>query len=114
MKIGVLALQGAVAEHIRSFEEAGAEAVAVKRTEQLEELRGLLFRAERARRSVSLCGNMDLWMRLRIFQRRVSRYLALVRVLSSLLTISKDKRKPFGTDGYDGGAECFWPPAGKL
>ncbi|MCR2807873.1 pyridoxal 5'-phosphate synthase glutaminase subunit PdxT [Paenibacillus soyae] len=43
MKIGVLALQGAVAEHIRSLEAAGAEAVAVKRVEQLDELNGLVI-----------------------------------------------------------------------
>ncbi|MGM0884527.1 MAG: pyridoxal 5'-phosphate synthase glutaminase subunit PdxT [Bacillota bacterium] len=43
MKIGVLALQGAVAEHIRSLEAAGAEAVAVKRVEQLKELQGLVI-----------------------------------------------------------------------
>ncbi|WP_041854636.1 pyridoxal 5'-phosphate synthase glutaminase subunit PdxT [Thermobacillus composti] len=43
MKIGVLALQGAVAEHIRSLQQAGAEAVAVKRVEQLSELHGLVI-----------------------------------------------------------------------
>jgi len=43
MKIGVLALQGAVAEHIRSLEAAGAEAFAVKRIEQLDELDGLVI-----------------------------------------------------------------------
>lgn len=43
MKIGVLALQGAVAEHIRSLEAAGAEAIAVKRVEQLDELNGLVI-----------------------------------------------------------------------
>ncbi|MCM3635305.1 MULTISPECIES: pyridoxal 5'-phosphate synthase glutaminase subunit PdxT [Paenibacillus] len=43
MKIGVLALQGAVAEHIRSLEAVGAEAVAVKRIEQLEQLDGLVI-----------------------------------------------------------------------
>ncbi|MFF2890793.1 pyridoxal 5'-phosphate synthase glutaminase subunit PdxT [Paenibacillus sp. NPDC057967] len=43
MKIGVLALQGAVAEHIRSLEAAGAEAVAIKRVEQLDELHGLVI-----------------------------------------------------------------------
>jgi pyridoxal 5'-phosphate synthase pdxT subunit len=43
MKIGVLALQGAVAEHIRSLEAAGAEAVTVKRVEQLDELNGLVI-----------------------------------------------------------------------
>jgi 5'-phosphate synthase pdxT subunit len=43
MKIGVLALQGAVAEHIRSLKAAGAEAVAVKRVEELDELQGLVI-----------------------------------------------------------------------
>ncbi|MCM3703578.1 pyridoxal 5'-phosphate synthase glutaminase subunit PdxT [Paenibacillus macerans] len=43
MKVGVLALQGAVAEHIRSLESAGAEGMAVKRTEQLGELDGLII-----------------------------------------------------------------------
>ncbi|BAU26260.1 5'-phosphate synthase pdxT subunit [Aneurinibacillus soli] len=43
MKIGVLALQGAVAEHIRLLEKAGAEAVAVKKTEQLAEIDGLVL-----------------------------------------------------------------------
>lgn len=43
MKVGVLALQGAVAEHMRSLEAVGAEAVAVKRVEQLDELDGLII-----------------------------------------------------------------------
>lgn len=43
MKVGVLALQGAVAEHIRSIEQAGAIGVIVKRVEQLDELDGLII-----------------------------------------------------------------------
>lgn len=43
MRIGVLALQGAVAEHMRSLELAGAETVAVKRVEQLDELDGIVI-----------------------------------------------------------------------
>ena len=43
MKIGVLALQGAVAEHIRLLEKSGAEAIAVKKVSQLEEINGLVF-----------------------------------------------------------------------
>lgn len=41
--IGVLALQGAVEEHIRSLRRIGAEAVPVKRVEQLGELHGLVI-----------------------------------------------------------------------
>ncbi|GJM77366.1 hypothetical protein HMSSN036_95820 [Paenibacillus macerans] len=53
MKVGVLALQGAVAEHIRSLESAGASGTAVKRTEQLSELDGLIIPGAKARRSAN-------------------------------------------------------------
>ncbi|GAA3412952.1 pyridoxal 5'-phosphate synthase glutaminase subunit PdxT [Paenibacillus hodogayensis] len=43
MRIGVLALQGAVAEHIKMIEAAGAEGVVVKRTEQLADLDGIII-----------------------------------------------------------------------
>jgi len=43
IKIGVLALQGAVREHIKSLEACRVEAVAVKRKEELEELDGLIL-----------------------------------------------------------------------
>lgn len=42
-KVGVLALQGAVAEHIRLLEKAGAQVVAVKKVQQLEEIDGLVI-----------------------------------------------------------------------
>jgi len=43
MKIGVLALQGAVSEHVRMLELAGATASAVKKVEELEDLHGLVI-----------------------------------------------------------------------
>jgi 5'-phosphate synthase pdxT subunit len=43
MKIGVLALQGAVAEHIRSIEQAGAAAVPIKKVEQLDDIDGIVL-----------------------------------------------------------------------
>ncbi|MFE5324197.1 pyridoxal 5'-phosphate synthase glutaminase subunit PdxT [Paenibacillus sp. NPDC056579] len=43
MKIGVLALQGAVAEHIKLIEKAGGEGVVVKKTEQLDEVDGMII-----------------------------------------------------------------------
>lgn len=43
LKIGVLALQGAVAEHLRMIKDLGEEAVAVKRVEQLDELDGIII-----------------------------------------------------------------------
>lgn len=43
ISVGVLDLQGAVSEHLRSLEKGGARAVAVKRPRDLEELRGLII-----------------------------------------------------------------------
>jgi pyridoxal 5'-phosphate synthase pdxT subunit len=43
VKIGVLALQGAVREHIKSIEECGVEAIAIKRKEELKEVDGLIL-----------------------------------------------------------------------
>ncbi|MFA1819616.1 pyridoxal 5'-phosphate synthase glutaminase subunit PdxT [Virgibacillus oceani] len=41
--IGVLALQGAVREHIRSIEACGAKAMEIKHKEQLSEIEGLIL-----------------------------------------------------------------------
>lgn len=43
MRIGVLALQGAVTEHMVSIGKTGAEGVSIKRTEQLSEVDGLII-----------------------------------------------------------------------
>lgn len=43
VKIGVLGLQGAVREHVRSIEESGAEAIVIKKVEQLKEIDGLIL-----------------------------------------------------------------------
>lgn len=42
-RVGVLALQGDVREHIRILEELGAEALGVKRHEQIEEIDALII-----------------------------------------------------------------------
>jgi len=43
MKIGVLALQGAVAEHVRMMEQAGARAIVIKKQEQLADVDGIII-----------------------------------------------------------------------
>ncbi|MBM7622443.1 5'-phosphate synthase pdxT subunit [Bacillus tianshenii] len=43
VKVGVLGLQGAVREHVRSIEASGAEAIVVKKVEQLAEIDGLII-----------------------------------------------------------------------
>lgn len=43
MNVGVLALQGAVAEHMRCLEAVGANVISVKRVEQLEHVQALVI-----------------------------------------------------------------------
>ncbi|MFK2827221.1 pyridoxal 5'-phosphate synthase glutaminase subunit PdxT [Bacillus sp. B190/17] len=62
VKIGVLGLQGAVREHIRSIEASGAEGVVVKKVEQLEDLDGLILpggESTTMRRLVDIYGFME-------------------------------------------------------
>jgi pyridoxal 5'-phosphate synthase pdxT subunit len=62
VKVGVLALQGAVREHIRSVEESGAEGIAIKKVEQLKEVDGLILpggESTAMRRLIDKYGFMD-------------------------------------------------------
>lgn len=62
VKIGVLALQGAVREHVNSIEVSGAEAVLVKRTEDLVGIDGLILpggESTTMRRLLDLYGMME-------------------------------------------------------
>ncbi len=62
MKIGVLALQGAVREHIKSIEASGAQAIAVKRADDLLEIDGLILpggESTTMRRLIDLYGMME-------------------------------------------------------
>lgn len=43
MRIGVLGLQGAVREHVQAIEACGADAVMVKKVEQLQDIDGLVL-----------------------------------------------------------------------
>jgi 5'-phosphate synthase pdxT subunit len=43
MKVGVLALQGDVREHVRALESAGATAILVKKVADLDEIQGLVL-----------------------------------------------------------------------
>ncbi|WP_019412544.1 pyridoxal 5'-phosphate synthase glutaminase subunit PdxT [Paenisporosarcina sp. TG20] len=62
VKIGVLALQGAVREHIKSIEASGAQAIAVKRADDLLEIDGLILpggESTTMRRLIDLYGMME-------------------------------------------------------
>jgi 5'-phosphate synthase pdxT subunit len=58
--IGVLALQGDVREHVRALTDAGAEAVAVRRAEELDKVDGLVLPGGESTTIVKLARLFDL------------------------------------------------------
>ncbi|RAR39607.1 pyridoxal 5'-phosphate synthase glutaminase subunit PdxT [Paenibacillus sp. MDMC362] len=67
MKVGVLALQGAVAEHIRSITLAGAEGVPIKKVEQLDDIDGLIIPGGESTTIGKLMRKYDFMDAIRLF-----------------------------------------------
>lgn len=67
MKVGVLALQGAVAEHIRSITLAGAEGVPIKKVEQLDGIDGLIIPGGESTTIGKLMRKYDFMDAIRLF-----------------------------------------------
>ncbi|RYI25008.1 pyridoxal 5'-phosphate synthase glutaminase subunit PdxT [Bacillus infantis] len=67
VKVGVLGLQGAVREHVRSIEACGAEAVVIKRREQLAEVDGLIIPGGESTTMRRLIDKYDFMEELRSF-----------------------------------------------
>ena len=65
--IGVLALQGAIEEHIRAIESCGERAIPVKNTEQLAELDGLIIPGGESTTMRKLIDEFELMEPLRQF-----------------------------------------------
>ncbi|MFJ8264303.1 pyridoxal 5'-phosphate synthase glutaminase subunit PdxT [Rummeliibacillus sp. NPDC094406] len=65
--IGVLALQGAVREHIRAIESVGAKAVAIKHKEELEDLDGLVLPGGESTTMRKLIDRYNMMPTLRLF-----------------------------------------------
>jgi 5'-phosphate synthase pdxT subunit len=70
MKIGVLALQGAVAEHLRALQRVGADATAIKKKEQLDEIDGIIIPGGESTTIGKLMRTYDFMDALQEFSRR--------------------------------------------
>jgi 5'-phosphate synthase pdxT subunit len=66
-RVGVLALQGDVREHARALEAAGAEAVAVRRAEELDKVDGLVLPGGESTTMIKLARAFDVLEPLREF-----------------------------------------------
>ncbi len=67
VKIGVLGLQGAVREHIKALDASGAETVVVKRSDQLEDLNGLVIPGGESTTMRRLMDKYDLFDSVKAF-----------------------------------------------
>lgn len=70
VKVGVLALQGAVREHIQAIEACGAEAVIIKKNEQLEEIDGLVIPGGESTAIRRLIDEYDFMVGLKSFAKK--------------------------------------------
>ena len=69
IKIGVLALQGAVREHVKAVEACGAQAIEIKHKEQLQEIDGLILPGGESTTMRRLIDKYDFMDSLREFAR---------------------------------------------
>jgi pyridoxal 5'-phosphate synthase pdxT subunit len=69
VKIGVLALQGAVREHVRAIEACGVQAVVIKQKEQLQDVDGLILPGGESTTMRRLIDKYDFMEALREFAR---------------------------------------------
>ncbi|WML42489.1 pyridoxal 5'-phosphate synthase glutaminase subunit PdxT [Neobacillus sp. PS3-40] len=69
VKIGVLALQGAVREHVRAIEACGVQAVVIKQKEQLQDVDGLILPGGESTTMRRLIDKYDFMDALREFAR---------------------------------------------
>jgi 5'-phosphate synthase pdxT subunit len=67
LKIGVLGLQGAVREHVKALEQCGAEAIVIKKKEELESVDGLILPGGESTTMRRLIDRYDLMDELRSF-----------------------------------------------
>lgn len=65
--IGVLGLQGAVREHVKSIEQCGAKAVVIKQKEQLQEVDGLILPGGESTTMRKLIDKYDFMPELKAF-----------------------------------------------
>ena len=79
LKIGVLGLQGAVREHIRSVEACGAQGIVVKTVDQLDEVDGLIIPGGESTTMRRLIDKYNFMEPLRNLDKMESQCLVLVQ-----------------------------------
>ncbi|MCJ7702645.1 MAG: pyridoxal 5'-phosphate synthase glutaminase subunit PdxT [Anaerolineales bacterium] len=89
MKIGVLALQGDFAEHITMLQGIGVEGIEIRRTEQLEEIDGLIIPGGESTTIGKLATDFGLMDDLRQFGRKK----AIWGTCAGAIFLSKDARR---------------------
>lgn len=97
-KIGVLALQGAVSEHIDQIKKLGGEAVAVKTSEDLTTIQGLIIPGGESTAISRLIQEVRLYDPIREFatKHHVFGTCAGLILCGSSITDDNEKLKPLG------------------
>lgn len=98
MRIGVLALQGAVSEHADRLTGLGAEVVLVRRPDQLDGLDGVVLPGGESTTMARLCAQVDLVPALR---ERIDAGLAVLGTCAGLVLLAEEVREAAGLTGFD-------------
>lgn len=80
MKIGVLALQGAVHEHIIKIEKLGHQGIEIKKIEQLDKIDGLIFPGGESTAIGKLIAKYGFKEALANFSKQKNQFSVLVQV----------------------------------
>ncbi|GAE93814.1 pyridoxine biosynthesis glutamine amidotransferase [Gracilibacillus boraciitolerans JCM 21714] len=103
VKIGVLGLQGAIPEHIRSVQTTGVEGIIIKRKEQLDEIDGLILPGGESTTMRRLIDKYDFFDALVTFGNRGETYLwHLCRINIACQSNYWTRSCSFIFNGYEG------------
>lgn len=98
MRIGVLALQGAVSEHADRLASLGAEVRLVRRPDQLADLDGVVLPGGESTTMARLCAQVDLVPALRD---RIDDGLPVLGTCAGLVLLAEEVRDGAALEGFD-------------
>jgi 5'-phosphate synthase pdxT subunit len=105
MKIGVLALQGAFAEHIATLEKLKTEAIPVRLPHQLEGLDGLIIPGGESTTITKLMVHYKL--KKKIIELAKNNFPIFGTDCPGGGTVQRRRRQTHRSDGHQGEPQCF-------
>ena len=110
VNIGILALQGDVAEHVRALEESGARAVLVRRSEELASVDGLVIPGGESTTMSNLLLSFGIFDQL---AEQISNGMPVYGTCAGMIMLATSILALIWRHRHGCAPECFWP-SGRL